>query len=437
MTTEDTRTEDGAQDVPDQPEARPAKRTLLTRWAQLRASRARTAQERVDGARVARQRRDAERDRQRELAVRAATASRRASRSGANPVLPDEIAPVPQRMRWLGVWADRTLGALPLLAPLALSGYFTQHVFTGEPIGAPGAVALLATLALEGGVWKVAGLRARTLLEGDSTVSLQLTLALFLTIISGLIYWHADHLARSGGLDGAWQDWGWVPAAGCAAFSMLGVRIWTHNARFQHRAALRAAGRVDKQAPRFALLSWVLCPVETPMALRHAVKYRIDSPIDAVEDRRLWVASGKPAVWPLPSEEDTEQDDVPVRTAPDPRDRAGADGRDGDGTDDEREQDGDVPQDGRDEIGEYADVLRYAEHLLLVTKAFPDWRTKEPAVRAIRDVIHAHRQAIDGGGFRSMSVSGVIQKKLIKLRGRPELLDTMKMTDTDEPDSTP
>lgn len=234
-----------------------------------------------------------------------------------------DIAPVPQRLRWIGIWLDRTFGAVPLAAPLVVSGYYTFQVFTDQPIDAHPAIALIATGALEGGLWKLSRLYEKTLVAGDSTIALRIGLGLYLAMISGLIYWHADP-----NLEGR-EDigWDWIPAGGVAAMCALGVFIWSRTARWMRRRELHAAGRVDKQAPKFASLAWLLTPIETPKALRHAVKWRIDSPLDAVTDRRMYVAAGRPVLWvPLswkPDDVDTEETDPKpagreVETAPIP-----------------------------------------------------------------------------------------------------------------------
>ena len=432
-------TEDAVQDTEhlENTEHRPSVRKRIADW---RTSRAMTAHENAQAARLAEHRKEQERNAARDRAARAAAASRKAAENTSGTERDDLLAPVPRKMRWLAVWLDRTIGALPLLAPLILSGYFTTHVFYGEgqPINIPLGVAILAAGALEGGVWKLVALLSKTMLEGDSTVGLRASLAIYLSVISGLIYWHADWVARSQGADsGALDGWGWVPAAGAAIFSLLGVRIWMHSARFQYRVALREAGRVDKQAPKFAFLAWILTPVETPKALRHAVRYRIESPIEAVEDRRLWVAADKPRVWPVL--EDTEQSvpfrqEVPSRpvpltatvrtqTSPVPRpavpraERPALSSAPAPAS----------PASSESAIDEMEDILKYAGHLLIVIDAFRGWENGPvPSVRNIRDAIHAYRQnQEDGGEFRSMSVADKVQKALIKLREHPHLVDIM------------
>jgi hypothetical protein len=207
---------------------------------------------------------------------------------------PDDIAPMPRWMKVLGVWIDRTFGAIPLAAPLIVSGDYTMQVFTAAPINAHPLVALAATCALEGGVWKLSRLYEKTLVAGDSTIALRAGIGVYLALISGLIYWHAGATTSGNRLTAEST----LPAVGVAVMSALGVYIWSRTARWARRRELHAMGRVDTQAPKFAAMAWVLCPVETPQALRHAVKYRIPSPVQAVESLRLFKASGRPAVWP-------------------------------------------------------------------------------------------------------------------------------------------
>ncbi|MFF0822438.1 hypothetical protein ACFYUR_18910 [Micromonospora haikouensis] len=241
-----------------------------------------------------------------------------------------DIAPIPNRLTWAGIWADRTFGAMPLIAPLLVSGYYTMKVFTGDPISAHVLIAFLAACALEGGVWKLARLYEVTLVAGDSTMGLRFGIGIYLALISGLIYWHALHEAKAQGRTELGEDA--LPAIGVAVMSALGVYIWARRARWVRRRELHAAGRVDTQAPKFAALAWLLCPIETPLALRHAVKYRIQSPTVAVEDRRLFVAAGRPAIWPptdrnatAPTDRPTVADHKPTdRTAPAVTDRPAA-----------------------------------------------------------------------------------------------------------------
>lgn len=280
------------------PTARPAKQpTVVGRFRRWRASRAATA----NGRKAATPTTDP-------AAVARLTAAIRPTTRPAPVESPHDIAPVPGWMRFLGVWVDRTFGAIPLAAPLIVSGDYTMRVFTAAPINAHPAVALAATCALEGGVWKLSRLYEKTLVAGDSTIALRAGIGGYLALISGLIYWHATR--GNTGTPGST-----LPAVGVAVMSALGVYIWSRTARWARRRELHAMGRVDTQAPKFAALAWVLCPVETPQALRHAVKYRIPAPVQAVESLRLFKASGRPAVWPPVADQPTADQSAPTAPA--------------------------------------------------------------------------------------------------------------------------
>lgn len=189
------------------------------------------------------------------------------------------FAPVPAWMTWLGAWLDRTIGALPLLAPLAISGWYTSHA-GHYALGMPWPVAVTLTVALEGGVWKLSRLYEDTLVAGDSTIALRVGLFAYIGGIAGLIFWYAttsvDNLA----------DADWRPAAVVSAMSAAGFYVWSRRARWRRRAELRAAGRVDTQLVRFSVWSWLVAPLETAAALRYAVKHRIDRPVEAIEAYR-------------------------------------------------------------------------------------------------------------------------------------------------------
>lgn len=265
-------------------------------WFKRRAEERAAARQRAEDDRAAEQRAaDDERAATSAAAGRAAARARAASRAVTSTARsPEEIAPVPDWLQKTGVWLTRTIGTIPLLAPLCLSAYFTAHVFIDDPMTLPLWASLMATFALEGGAWRLARIYERTLLEGDSTMALRLGLVIWLSVISGLIYWHAWYQAGQT----AEMGWGWVPAVVCAALSWMGIYINGRAARFQHRVMLRQAGKVDMAAPKFMMLSWGMMPWDTFFALRHAIKFRISSPVEAFEDRRHYLAAGKPAVWP-------------------------------------------------------------------------------------------------------------------------------------------
>lgn len=460
-----------------------------------RAQRNAEAKRNAETLRLATEQRNAEvRAEQIRSAEQAAAAIRRTAKNkaGRRNAEQTQIAPIPHWMQWLGAWFDRTLGALPLIAPLLVSGYFSVNVITSKPLNAPLAVALLFTLALEGGVWKLAKLLERTLLEGDSTISLRFGIGGYLLLISGMIFGHAAFAAynENGGMEGMKLGWGdWLPAAATAVMSVMGVYIWSRQARFQHRVELRERGLIDVQAPKFSVLSWVFCPIETPLAFRHAIKYRISSPTVAVADRRCWVEAHKPSVWNVPkaTEEEPEHENVPElqsvpalqnvprhsrsaltssatmmngteRTSVErsvlegleedltgrsvPSDRSvpqrnayrrnipiaalgaangnGTAGPESDGTQNAPLDDGTRNADGGTMDGISTDTLRLADNLFDVTDAYPDWRTKVPPVRAIKDAISTARLARGGQEFKSMGVAQQVAVELRRLASDPQ-----------------
>lgn len=293
----------------DVPQPGPLSRWIASR-AESRATKQRDAAQRDAIEAASRAARDTERDQLRDALSRSAASRRGPSRRTAEQ---RDIAPIPDWMKIVGLWLDRTFGAIPLLAPLIVSGHFTMQVFTDEPMSTPWAIALCITLALEGGVWKLSRIYEKTLLENDSTIGIRAVIGLYLLLISGMIYGHAYYQAWNDArkVNGGWitddqatalaLDWGkWGPAAGVAVMSFLGVMVWSKQARYQHRVKLRELNQVDPRAPKFATLAWFLTFRETIGALRHSVKYRISSPGEAVADWRLYRAVGRPPIWPIP-----------------------------------------------------------------------------------------------------------------------------------------
>lgn len=297
-------------------------RRTASRIAAHRASRAATAEQAAEQRRLLQLREQQERQREQLAASQAAVSRRRASRAGVETDESDEIAPVPHWMRVIGVWFDRTFGSVPLIAPLVVSGYFTMQAGTSAPLNMHWAIALAFTLGLEGAVWYLARIYEKTRIEGDSTVGLRLGMlgivALISSVIAGHEYWKATGTTQLTmlGFDVTSTI---SSVAAVALMALVGVFVWAKRAAFKHRVKLRQQGLIDARAPKFSAMSWLLCPWETAWALKHATRYRISSPIVAVEDRRLWKMSGKPKVWP--AVETLEAETVP-ETRPGPRLRA-------------------------------------------------------------------------------------------------------------------
>lgn len=400
-------------------------------------------------------------------ASRAASRVRAADRAVKTTVRsPDEIAPIPERMQVWGVWLQRTFGTLPLLCPLIVSGWFTAHVFLDPPLELPVVFAILATLALEGGAWRLVRVYERTLIEGDSTLNLRLGIIGYLSLISGAIYGHAWLKAGMTTENMGWQET--MPAVICAVLSWLGVYINGRVARFQHRAALRAAEKIDMAMPKFMAASWFITPIDNWLALRHAIKFRISSPVLAVKDMRLYRAAGKPAVWP--EEEHTAQhtpEPVPPTAAAQPPARAAARavvaaaqpvpqpvppvgaahgtptaaaqspgaGAHPNGTGPVAAPSGaaqPVPQHAAQHAAQHDPVvvdqeaLRLADHIMILTEAFPNWRETLPPIRPAIAAIHAARQERDGSSFNS---SGTVRKVLAAMKRISESSDPVQAID--------
>jgi hypothetical protein len=449
----------------------------------------------------------------RDALTREATRSRRRAGGGAATTDTDRIAPIPDGMVKAGIWMDRAAGFAVPTAPLLVSAWATIHVGQDEPLKM-GWLAVAFTLGLEGSVWYLNRLREAFKLEGDSTFSFNVSIAGIITLIFGLIGGHAIWnsagrqalLIHVPGVEAQVPLSEVMPAIAVAIMSAIGAYVWAKKATFRHRAKLRAMNQIDPRAPKFALGRWVSAPRETFFSLRHAFRYGITEAKVAVTDWRVWKATGKPAIWPVPPgfryvdgkltqmtieelqqdaardalvaeiiarDTDTagQQDTRPAEhgtatgratarpaltngtpsgtptghsTALNGTSRTGQHGtrdadtpRDTDGTPNgtppavdhgtrdtghgTRDTDGTPGADG-------ADVLKYAEHLIAVTDAFPQWQTGAlPAVRKITAAIDEYRRRNDGGSYNSNATSAAVQRALVKLREQPQLLDLIRV----------
>jgi hypothetical protein len=282
-------------------------RLLVSRFADHRASRAADAETAAEQRRLLKLREQQETARQQETASRTAASRRKAQAVRQETGAETEIAPVPLRMRIAGAWADRSIGSLQLAAPLIVSGWFTMDVGMDDPLNMAMPVALFFTLSLEGSLWYLNRLREQFRLEGDSTFSLTAAIFGIITLIAALIGGHAIWKAAGSqainidlpGTENTVPLEDVVPALAVALMSAIGTFVWAKKATFKHRVKLREQMLIDPRAPKFAAASWIWCFPTTFFSYHHAVKYRIQSPILAVEDWRLWKLSGRPAVWPL------------------------------------------------------------------------------------------------------------------------------------------
>lgn len=305
-------------------DARPSRlRLFAARVETARASRAATAETVAEQKRLLKLRQQQETARQQETASQAATSRRRQQAARQETETAENIAPVPTWMRIVGAWLDRSFGSGPLVAPLIVSGVYTMKVGMDAPLRMHWTIALFFTVGLEGSLWYLSRLYEQTRLEGDSTFSLRAGMIGIILLIAGLIGGHAVWEAMGSmpimlDLPGTERQIPLekaVPAVAVAVMSAIGTFVWAKKATFRHRVKLRQQNLIDPRAPKFSTWSWILCFPETFLALRHAVKYRISSPILAVEDRRLWVMSARPKVWPIVETMETETPETtdPVR----------------------------------------------------------------------------------------------------------------------------
>jgi hypothetical protein len=284
--------------------------TAASRFSGWRRSKAVSAETAAEQRRL----RDARRRDEETARIAAANASARRSRKAAadrqDAAASDDVqAPVPAWMRVTGIWSDRSVSGLVRMAPLLVSGTATMMVGMAQPLDMGWPIALAFTLGLEGSLWAIQRLREQFVLEGIGTTSLAAAIYGIITLIFSLVFGHAIWVASGSKvvavtvplLEARVPLSDVVPAIAVALMSAIGVFVWAKTNAFKNRVKLRAENRLDPPVPKFSPASWVFCPWETIWSLRHAVKYRLSSPVDAVEDWRLWKMCNKPAVWPLPS----------------------------------------------------------------------------------------------------------------------------------------
>lgn len=187
---------------------------------------------------------------------------------------PDPRTPTPVRRGWLARHGEELYARSVLAAPLVVAGWFQTHV-AHDRLGLPWYLAVAFTIAWEGAAAYCALLYHRTLVAGDSTLMLRLGMLAYAGVSCGLLWWHLNA-----------QEKPWYLAAAVGALTGSGIYLWSRRARWLRRDDLRRRGMVDAQVVRFAVASWLAAPLETPAALRYAIKQRISHPIEAIEAYR-------------------------------------------------------------------------------------------------------------------------------------------------------
>jgi hypothetical protein len=296
---------------------------LASHYSNWRRSRVVSAETTLEQRRL-RDETERREEQQRLAALSQRAVSRRRGAKGAEETeTDDDLAPIPDKLKVIGVWSDRSVASVVLLAPLVVSGYYTVKTGMDDPLNMDQGVALAFTGGLEGSVWYLLQLRQRFRLEGYSTSGLTGAIVGIIGLIASMLLGHAIWQALGSSpisvplpfsdADVPLSDL--VPAVAISLMSAIGSFVASKRATFKHRERLRRDNRIDAAQPRFSTASKFWTPLETLRAKRHAVRFRISSPILAVEDWRLWKMSGKPKVWPLVSVSETveETESRPVR----------------------------------------------------------------------------------------------------------------------------
>ncbi len=210
----------------------------------------------------------------------------------------DEAYPVPAEPRtpdagvrepWvrrvgLGYLLQEAIGAVPPLAALGLAGYYqTEIAHDVLHFGYPWAVVPAA--AIEGGAAYCAVLYDRHLVAGDSTIPLRLGMLGYAAGSSALLAWHAHSTGKP-----------WQISVALGLLTLSAMFLWGRRGKWRKRALLRDKGLLDAQVVRFSVPRWIAAPLETPAALRYAVKHSIADPRTAIEawrTHRADVRSGR------------------------------------------------------------------------------------------------------------------------------------------------
>lgn len=258
-----------------------------------------------------------------------------------------ETYPVPPASRTpsgrLGEWVRRVrptyllqelIGAMPPTAALGLAGYYQSEI-AHDVLGFAYPWAAVPAAAIEGGAAYCAVLYDRHLIAGDSTTALRLGMLGYAAGSSALLAWHAKATGKP-----------WQISVALGLLTLSALFLWGRRGKWRKRATLREHGLLDAQMVRFAIYRYVFSPLETPAALRYAVKHSITNPETALAEYRksrmghpVPPPQSKVKATPPPVRQDAEGDaPVPPPTPPrrtpsrrsDPKVRPIGSGRGGD-----------------------------------------------------------------------------------------------------------
>lgn len=160
-----------------------------------------------------------------------------------------------------------------LVAPLVASGFGLVAV-GHDWLGLGSWLGLLVPLTLDAAALSFAFLAWQATLDDEPAGLERLLVWVYAGASAGLNMWHSDAI---GGLH---------RAAFFGAASLTGALVWERVLHAIQRRQLRARGRIEKPAPRFRALRWLLFPVETAGAFRYAVGEEVSDPRTAIEAYR-------------------------------------------------------------------------------------------------------------------------------------------------------
>jgi hypothetical protein len=162
------------------------------------------------------------------------------------------------------------IGAIPPLAALGLAGYYQTEI-AHDVLHFAYPWALVPAAAIEGGAAYCAVLYDRHLTAGDSTTALRLGMLGYAAGSSALLGWHAQATGKP-----------WQIAVALGLLTLSALFLWGRRGKWRKREVLRDKGLLDAQVVRFSFARYVAAPLETPAALRYAVKHSIADPRTAV-----------------------------------------------------------------------------------------------------------------------------------------------------------
>lgn len=192
--------------------------------------------------------------------------------------------------RWSAVRArapyliQETVGLVPPLSAIGVAAVFQTQTINAV-FGWWWCFAWLPAACIEGGAMYFGFLYERHLVAGDSTLAPRVWMLICAGISCATIYWHVTVQLQKP----------WQMAAVVGGMAALSLALWMRRSKWKRRELLRDRGLLDAQAPRFSLARWIFCPIETPRAFRHAIKYGISDPTVAVDRYRAKVDADKAA----------------------------------------------------------------------------------------------------------------------------------------------